>query len=275
MPSCDDVCFTLGDNGTFTGKLDLTIVAKSSWLALRRPNLPTRVRLFCFPYAGGSEATFRTWQQNLPDSVEVVPIQLPGRGTRMKEPALARLAPMVQALSQSLRPEMEMPFAFFGHSMGGLIAFELTRQLRRDGGPLPVHLFISAKSCPKEVDDLDTDEISDEDLIDTLRSYEGTPREVLENAELMRLLLPVIRSDMALCHTYVCDPEPPLRCPITAFGGLRDRKSGRKCLEGWQNYTTGRFTLRMFPAGHFFLRSWEKPILDAIFRELAPHLGPS
>jgi medium-chain acyl-[acyl-carrier-protein] hydrolase len=233
------------------------------------------MRLFCFPYAGGSETAFRTWQKNLPDTVEVLPIQLPGRGARIKEPPLTRLAPMVQAISQSLLPEMELPFAFFGHSMGGLIAFELARQLRREGGPLPAHLFISAKSCPKQVDDPYTAEISDEELIETLRTYEGTPKEVLENAELMRLLLPVIRADMELCDTYVCDPEPPLPCPITAFGGLQDQKSGRERLEGWQNYTSGRFTLRMFPGGHFFLQTCEQTILETIFRELAPHVRPS
>jgi surfactin synthase thioesterase subunit len=253
----------------------LTIAAKNPWLAPRRPNLRAGVRLFCFPYAGGSEAIYRTWQQNLPEDIDVLPIQLPGRGTRMKEPPTTRPAPLVQALSQSLRPEMELPFAFFGHSMGGLIAFELTRQLRREGGPLPVHLFISAKCCPKEVDDLYSSEISDEELIEILRRYEGTPREVLENAELMQLLLPVIRADMELCNTYVCDPEPPLPCPLTAFGGLQDQKSGRACLEGWQSYTTGRFTLRMFPAGHFFLRRWERSILETISRELAPHAASS
>jgi medium-chain acyl-[acyl-carrier-protein] hydrolase len=232
------------------------------------------VRLFCFPYAGGSEAAFRIWQQNLPDGIEVLPIQLPGHGTRIKEPPLTRLVPLVQALSQSLRPELDLPFAFFGHSMGGLIAFELARQLRREGGPLPVHLFISAKCCPQQVDDFDTGEIPDEELIQILRRYEGTPREVLENAELMQLLLPVIRADMELCNTHVYDSEPPLPCPITAFGGLEDHVSGRPCLEGWRNYTTGRFTLRMFPAGHFFLQSWEKSILETIFRELAPHAAP-
>jgi medium-chain acyl-[acyl-carrier-protein] hydrolase len=138
-----------------------------------------------------------------------------------------------------------------------------------------VHLFISAKCCPKDVDDLYAGEISDEELIQILRRYEGTPREVLENAELMQLLLPVVRADMELCNTYVCDPEPPLPCPITAFGGLQDPKSGRTCLEGWQEYTTGQFTLRMFQAGHFFLQACEKSILEAIFRELAPHVGPS
>ena len=253
----------------------MTIVAKSPWLALRRPNLRARVRLFCFPYAGGSEAAFRKWQQNLPEAVEVLPIQLPGRGTRIKEPAFTRLAPLVQALSQSLRPELDLPFAFFGHSMGGLIAFELARQLRREGGPLPAHLFISAKCRPEQVDDTYTSEIPDEELIQLLRRYEGTPREVLENAELMQLLLPVVRADMELCNSYICDPEPPLPSPITAFGGLHDEKSGRECLEGWQNYTTARFTLRMFPGGHFFLQTWERSILEAIFKELAPHAAPS
>jgi len=230
------------------------------------------MRLFCFPYAGGSEVAFRTWQQNLPETIEVLPIQLPGRSTRIKEPLLNRLAPLVNALSQSLRPEMKLPFAFFGHSMGGLIAFELARQLRRDGGPLPAHLFISAKCCPKQVDVLYTGEIPDKELTQVLQRYEGTPREVLENAELMQLLLPVIRADMELCNTYVCDPEPPLPCPITAFGGLEDHVSGRPCLEGWRNYTTGRFTLRMFPAGHFFLQTWERSICEAISRDLVTTL---
>lgn len=251
----------------------MTTVAKSPWLALRRPNLQARMRLFCFPYAGGSEIAYRTWQQNLPEAIEVLPIQLPGRGPRMREPALTRLAPLAQALAQSLRPEMDLPFALFGHSMGGLIAFELARQLRREGGPLPVHLFISAKCCPKDADDLWAGQLPDSELIQILRRFEGTPKEVLENEELMQLLLPVIRADMELCNAYVCSPEPPLPCPITAFGGLQDQRSGRKCLEGWKEYTTGRFTLRMFPAGHFFLQTWERSILEVISRELEPYAG--
>jgi len=251
----------------------LTTVAKSPWLALRRPNLQARMRLFCFPYAGGSEIAFRTWQQNLPGTIEVLPIQLPGRSIRMKEPPLTRVTPLAQALTQALRPEMDLPFALFGHSMGGLIAFELARQLRREGGPLPVHLFISAKCCPKDANDLWVGELPDSEIIQILQRFEGTPREVLENDELMQLMLPVIRADMELCNTYVCDPEPPLPCPITVFGGLQDQRSGRKCLEGWRDYTSDRFTLRMFPAGHFFLQTWERSILETISRELAPHAG--
>jgi surfactin synthase thioesterase subunit len=250
----------------------LTITAKSPWLPVRRPNLHSRLRLFCFPYAGGSEAAYRSWQKNLPDTIEVLPIQLPGRGVRMKEPAFTRLVPLLHALSESLGPEMDRPFAFFGHSMGGLIAFELARQLRRGRRTLPVHLFISAKCCPRQIDDFATGELSDPELIEVLRRHEGTPSEVLENTELMQLLLPVIRADMELCNTHIYNPEPPLDCPITAFGGLLDHTSGRPCLEGWRDYTTGAFTLRMFPAGHFFLQSWERSILEVISNELAFHV---
>jgi medium-chain acyl-[acyl-carrier-protein] hydrolase len=249
--------------------------AKCPWLAFRRPNLQARLRLFCFPYAGGSEAAFRTWQQHMPETIEVLPIQLPGRGARIKEPAFTRLAPLLLALSESLRQEMDRPFAFFGHSMGGLIAFELARQLRREGGPLPVHLFISAKCCPERSDDFYTGQISDDQLIEILRRYEGTPREALEDAELMQLLLPVIRADMELCNSYIYDPAPPLPCPITALGGLQDQVSSRACLEGWRNFTTSRFSLRMFPAGHFFLQAWERAVLEAISRELNPHAALS
>jgi medium-chain acyl-[acyl-carrier-protein] hydrolase len=106
-------------------------LTKSQWLSLRRTNANASVRLFCFPYAGGNESAFRHWQQNLPESIEVLPVQLPGRGGRMKEPPYSELQPLVRAAREALAAEMEKPFAFFGHSMGGLIAFELARELRK------------------------------------------------------------------------------------------------------------------------------------------------
>jgi surfactin synthase thioesterase subunit len=186
----------------------------------------------------------------------------------MAEAPFTRLGPLVLALSEALGSEIDGRFAFFGHSMGGLIAFELARQLRREGKPLPVHLFISAKCCPGNTEELPSSELSDVQLIDILRKYEGTPEEVLQNPELMNLLLPTIRADMEVCNTYVCNPEPPLPCPITVFGGLEDHVSGRPGLEGWREYTSARFTLRMFPSGHFFLKKWEKSMLEVICQEL-------
>lgn len=246
----------------------LKVNPKSAWFSLRNPNPDARVRLFCFPYAGGGEAAYRTWQQNTPCPLTVIPIQLPGRGSRMAEPPFTRIRPLVLALSEALAPELHWPFALFGHSMGGLIAFELARQLRREGKPLPVHLFISAKCCPANTEELPSSELSDTQLIDILRRYEGTPEEVLQNPELMNLLLPAIRADMEVCNTYICDAEPPLACPITVFGGLEDHVSRRSGLEGWREYTSSPFTLRMFPAGHFFIKKWERSVLEVICRVL-------
>lgn len=235
---------------------------------MRTLNPGAKVRLFCFPYAGGGEAAYRSWQQNTPCALGVIPVQLPGRGSRMAEPPFTRLGPLVLALSEALASEIDGPFAFFGHSMGGLIAFELARQLRREGKHLPVHLFISAKCSPTSTEELPSSEHSDAQLIEILRKYEGTPGEVLEQPELMNLFLPTIRADMELCSTYVCNPEPPLPCPITVFGGLEDHVSRRPGLEGWREYTSGAFTLRMYPGGHFFLNKWERSVLEVICRDL-------
>jgi medium-chain acyl-[acyl-carrier-protein] hydrolase len=231
------------------------------------------VRLFCFPYAGGNEAAYRNWQQKLPESIEVLPVQLPGRGSRIKEPPYSELRPLIHAASEALAAEMETPFAFFGHSMGGLIAFELARELRKQHGVQPVHLFISAKCSPRQRPaDPAVGQLSDAALIEVLERYEGTPRELLNDPELMQLVLPIIRADMTLCDSYVYEPGPPLECPITVFGGLEDHVCSRPCLESWQEHTTGPFTLRMLPGGHFFINSWVAPVFEVIRRELKADL---
>jgi len=244
-------------------------LAKSQWLPARRTNRNASVRLFCFPYGGGNESAYRHWQQKLPESIEVLPIQLPGRGARIKEPPYSELRPLISAASEALAAEMEKPFALFGHSMGGLIAFELARDLRKQHGIQPAHLFISAKCAPgQSPEDPAVGQLSDAALIEVLERYEGTPRDLLNDAELMRLVLPAIRADMALCNSYVYEPGPPLACPITVFGGLEDHVSSRACLESWQAYTKGPFTLRMLPGGHFFINTWTVPVFEVIRQEL-------
>lgn len=244
-------------------------LAKSQWLPARRVNLNARMRLFCFPYAGGNESAYRHWQQKLPESIEVLPVQLPGHGSRIKEPPYSELRPLVRAASEALAAEMEKPFAFFGHSMGALIAFELARELLKQHAIQPVHLFISAKCAPRQrPEDPAIGQRSDAELIEILARYEGTPRELLNDAEVMRLVLPVIRADMALCNSYIYEPGPPLECPITVFGGLEDHVSSRACMEPWQKHTKGAFTLRMLPGGHFFINTWTVPVFEVIRQEL-------
>lgn len=244
-------------------------LTKSQWLPARRINSNASVRLFCFPYAGGNESAYRHWQKKLPQSIEVLPVQLPGRGSRLKEPPYSELRPLVHAASEALAAEIERPFALFGHSMGGLIAFELARELRKQHGIQPVHLFISAKCSPRQrPEDPAVGRLSDAALIEVLERYEGTPRDVLNDAELMKLVLPVIRADMALCSSYVYEAGPLLECPITVFGGLEDHVSSRACLEPWKDYTKGPFTLRMLPGGHFFINTWAVPVFEIIRQEL-------
>lgn len=246
---------------------------KSQWLPARRTNPNARVRLLCVPYAGGNESAYRRWQQKLPESIEVLPLQLPGRGSRIKEPPYSELRPLVHAAAEALASEVEMPFAFFGHSMGGLIAFELARELRKRHGIQPAHLFISAKCSPRQrPEDPAVGQLSDAALIEVLERYEGTPRDLLNDAELMKLVLPVIRADMALCDSHVYEPGASLECPITVFGGLDDHVCSRACLESWQEHTKGPFTLRMLPGGHFYINNWATPVFEVIRQELSADL---
>jgi medium-chain acyl-[acyl-carrier-protein] hydrolase len=243
--------------------------AASPWLLNTKPNPNAALRLFCFPYAGGSAQIFRSWSQQLPRSVEACPVQLPGRGSRLREPPFTDLNTMVQALAGALLPYMDKPFAFFGHSMGGLISFELAHRLRESGVPGPVQLFISGNRAPQfSHDDSPSYDLPEPEFIEELRRMNGTPAEVLEHPELIQLLIPLLRADFKVAQTYVHQPRPPLDCPITAFGGLRDEDVTQEHLSGWREQTTAEFSLHMFPGDHFFILNSEALLLDTLSRRL-------
>jgi len=239
------------------------------WLYYFEPNPKASVRLFCFPYAGGTALVYRTWAQQFPPSVEVVAIQLPGRATRMREPPIPKLTDLVGPIASALAPFLDKPFAFFGHSMGALISFEVVRFFRRQGRELPRHMFVSGRSAPqlnserRPLYNLPTDE-----LLAELQQLEGTPREVLEHPELMDLMLPTLRADFSVCDTYEYTEEAPLACPITAFGGLQDSDISRRKVEAWREQTSAPFTLRMFPGNHFFIHSHETLLLNLLAAQL-------
>jgi medium-chain acyl-[acyl-carrier-protein] hydrolase len=246
---------------------------RDSWLGLRRPNPQARLRLFCFPYAGGSASIYRPWSNDLAPDVEVWPVQLPGRGSRLGEPAFTRLPPLLHALADVLRPHLKRPFAFFGHSMGALIGFELARLLRRDHGVEPVHLIVSGRSAPQlAVEDLPGPELPDDRFLQELRQRYGSPQPELEDPELLELMLPTLRADVAACRHYFYTPEPPLTCPVTAFGGLLDREVDRTRLEAWREQTSSRFAVRMLPGDHFFLLTDRPLFLRALSQELYQQL---
>jgi len=243
------------------------------WVVLPEPQPQARLRLFCFPYAGGGASIYRTWPKGLSSEIEVWAIQLPGREMRLHEPALTRLEPLITILAEILAPFLTIPFAVFGHSMGALLSFELIRRLRQLGQPQPLHLFVSGRRAPHMSDpDPPIAHLSEATFITELRHLNGTPEEVLRNDELRMLILPLLRADFAVNETYCYIPAPPLDCPISVFGGLDDHKVRQEDLAAWQAQTHSVSTLRMFPGNHFFLRSAQADLLCAIQQDLVPHL---
>lgn len=212
---------------------------------------------------------YRKWPEFLPPAVEVCPVELPGRGARMDETAFTSVAPLIEAAAQALLPYFDRPFAFFGHSMGAIISFELTRYLAAKNLPQPVHLFLSGRRAPQlMVDAAPTYNLPEPEFVEELRRLDGTPEEVLAHPELMQLLIPLLRADFALCQTYISEPGPPVRCPITTFGSLEDSSVSRSQLEGWQEQTTAAFSLQMFPGNHFFLLSAQRDVLRILTKKL-------
>ncbi|MGA9382137.1 MAG: thioesterase II family protein [Phormidium sp.] len=240
------------------------------WIINYQPKPQASLRLFCFHYAGAAASTFYSWSTYLPPDIEVCAIQLPGRENRYKEPKFTNMVSLIDTLTLALLPNLNKPFAFFGHSVGALISFEVARQLRRLQYPIPLHLFISSNSAPQLPKlDLPIAQLSDADLLEKLRDYNGTPSNLLENVELMDFYLPIFRADLSIKESYVYLPEPPLNCPISAFGGSNDHIISQDSLASWREQTCKKFSLQMFPGDHFYLKSQQEFLLKAIALDLA------
>lgn len=234
-----------------------------------RPGPRARLRLFCFPYAGGGAPVFRGWGGLFPPEIHVVPVHLPGRGNRFTEAPLTRADALVEQLAEELKPYMDMPFAFFGHSMGAMLAFELTRRLHALSRPLPEILLVSGRRAPQRPSDKrPLHALPEKEFQDELRSLNGTPEEILQHPELMELFAPILRADFEVCETYAFGGCDPLDVPISAFGGLEDPDVSRDDLQAWKEHTRGTFRLRMFPGGHFFLNGARQPLVHAASEDL-------
>lgn len=257
--------------------MQINMKTMNPWVVRWRPNHAAALRLFCFPYAGGAASLYRTWGDRLPSYVEVCAIQLPGRGARMAEAPMKSLPDILREMSRSIRPDLDLPFAFFGHSMGAMLGIELARLLRREAGVEPAHLFVSGCRAPQLRDTgRQTFNLPEPEFVEELRRLGGTPAEVLEHPELLGMLLPLLRADFEVCQTYRYTSDLPLACPITAFGGSED-KTGRAELEAWREQTTASFDMRIFPGDHFFLHGAESKILEMIAHKLSPQrrkIGP-
>ncbi|MDJ1174142.1 thioesterase II family protein [Roseofilum capinflatum] len=239
------------------------------WIIPPPQRFDAPLRLFCFPPAGAGALFFRPWLTYSSSDIELFVIQLPGREHRLKEPCFTDLEPLIKALTEAIIPSLEPgKFAFFGHSMGALIAFELTRELRRQGCSLPEYLFVCGRRAPQIPIDNPLYLQSDAILIEALRQYGGTPDAVLQNSDLMELFLPIFRADLKVNENYQYQSEPPLELPIAMFGAINDPVATAEQFEQWKQQTSARFDLQLFEGGHMFFKDDPELLLKPIFERL-------
>lgn len=240
------------------------------WVTCPKPNPNAKLRLFCFSYAGGSAWVFRPWLNHLPSFIELCPLELPGRGKRWTEKPFTNLDSLVQTLGTAILPYLNRPFAFFGHSMGAMISFELTRLLSQKYEIEPVHLFVSGCRAPQLRDpNPPIYNLPEPEFIAEIRRLNGTPDAVLENAELMELVLPALRADFEMLETYKYTEASSLNCPIAVFGGLQDTEVTTEDLQAWQVQTNRAFSLQMFEGDHFFIESMRSFLLTSMIIKLS------
>lgn len=241
----------------------------SEWFLCPTPRPFAPVRLFCFPYAGGTTAVFRQWPHLLPD-VELWMVNLPGRGARFAETPYADMVQLTRTLARAFGPHARGRFAFYGHSLGARIAFELTRALRRQTLPQPRLLLLGACPAPQlPQTNRPSHALPRAALLAELRRRNGLPADVAANPELLDLLLPTVRADLQLVETAVYTPAPPLDIPIHLFGGTRDPLVSAEQLAAWQAQSTRPVHTVSFNADHFFINSETETLTTAVANSLA------
>lgn len=238
-----------------------------AWLPRRgagtRHNLS---RLYCLAYAGGSAHMYAPWQGTIDPAVEVCPIQLPGRGERFHEAPFTDLAELVRTIAHVIARQGRQPFSLFGHSLGGLLAFEISRFQMAAGLPLPQHLFVSGCAAPRyRPPGSGLHRLADAALVAALQDYKGTPAELLEHRE----VLPTVRADFALVENYRYQPGPLLELPLTVLAGREDPIDSRLQVEGWAEETTAECRVEWLDGDHFFIHPQRAKVISCIERALA------
>lgn len=259
---------------TLVGPPDARSIAR--WLVRPRPQPLARARLICVPHAGAGASAFARWVALLPETIDVVCVQPPGRESRLSEPSMTNTEALAKALAGVLAPLLDRPYALIGHSFGAMVAYETTRALRASGHPEPVCLFASASRPPHEpwphpsVQHLDDWALSRE--LDR-RYGTAVPAEVMDSPELRAVFIPPLRADLAAVESYVHVPQEPLTCAVSAFAGASDPMAPTSTVEAWRQATSGPFTFRVIEGGHFFIKTAIAHVVAAVEQDLLGRLA--
>ncbi|WP_339523315.1 thioesterase II family protein [Pseudomonas sp. EL_65y_Pfl2_R96] len=217
------------------------------------------VVLFCFPYSGAGALAYKSWRDSLPDNIGLAAIQLPGRETRFSEPAYEDLQGLISDLGHAITSHLTKPFAFFGHSFGSLIAFELALWLKRNNQPTPNQLFLSSFRAPQlPANKPHSHDLPRHELIEKLKSYNGTDDSILKNKEIIDLFLPALRADLKICERYQSPLSPAVEVPITIYFGEKDELVRSESLSDWRLCTTHSIEFKNFEGDHFYLNTEER-----------------
>lgn len=252
-----------------------TLNRLNTWISCPKPNPQATQKLFCFPCAGGTTSAYSKWHNYLPKDIEINLVQLPGRSYRIEEPPFTEFLSLAKTLASVIKPYLNKPFAFFGHSMGAILGFEIARQLRRENHLIPTHLFAAGSPAPENpIKKPFIHKLPEAEFIAELQyRYNAIPQQIVNNKELMRLFLPCLRADFTMIETYLYTPEKPFDCPITVFGGLQDKAISLDSLEKWRMETNHIFNLEMFTGDHFFLHHPQSSFLQSLSRKLSENVA--
>ena len=244
------------------------------WLAGRKPAPDAALRLFCFSSAGGAASMYQPWEGRLPARVELCRVQLPGREARFAETPLETFAQLLPQVQEALTPYLDLPFAFFGHSMGALVAFELARRLRAGGEATALALFPSGHRAPHlPMRRRRWAELPKDELVGELKDIDGIPEELLDNEELLEVVLPTVRADLRAYEAYQHVASDPLDCPVTVYSGDRDQLVNEAERSGWDSHTTGPCTVHVLPGKHFFINDERDRLLELLRTDLTALLA--
>ncbi|MEU2723967.1 thioesterase II family protein [Streptomyces smyrnaeus] len=246
----------------------LTQEDRDLWIRRYHQAREGAVQLVCFPHAGGSASFYFPVSAHLAPDVEVSAVQYPGRQDRRAEPCVDSIQKLADLVAEAVRPLAERPLAFFGHSMGAMVAYEVALRLEADGAPALTRLFVSGRRAPSTYREERVHERDDNGVIAELQQLSGTESDLLDDPEVLEMILPAVRSDYAAVERYRHEPGRAVSCPVVALIGDQDGKVTTDEARAWAGHTSGTFDLRVHPGGHFYLVDRSRDVMDFVGEQL-------